>query len=105
MKNTRRILLVGLLVTLVVAVVVAQFASSSPDGLEHVATQQGFANSATNHATSGSPLAGYGNNLTDNGFVNTAIAGAAGVLITLALGYGIFWLAKKTKKTPPESAG
>jgi hypothetical protein len=89
----------------VVAVVVAQFASSSPDGLEHVAAQEGFMDTATDHALSGSPLADYGDNLTGNGYLNTAIAGAAGVLITLALGYGAFWFAKKTNKNPPESAG
>lgn len=104
MKNTTRIFLIGLLVTLVIAVVVAQFASASPDGLEHVAEQKGFSDTATDHALSGSPLADYGENLTDNGYVNTAIAGSVGVLITLALGYGVFWLAKRTNKTPPESA-
>lgn len=105
MRDTKRILLVGLLVAIIVAVVVAQFASSSPDGLEHVADQQGFAESAADHGLSGSPLADYGENLTDNNKLNTAIAGLAGVVITFALGYGIFWLSKRTDRTPPESAG
>lgn len=105
MKDTKRIFLIGLLVTLVVAVIFAQFASSSPDGLEHVADQQGFAANATDHGLSDSPLADYGDNLTGNSGVNTAVAGAAGVLITLALGYGVFWLAaRRSDRTPPESA-
>jgi hypothetical protein len=105
MKDTRRIFLIGLLVTLVVAVIVSQFASSSPDGLEHVADQQGFAANATDHDLSDSPLADYGDNLTGNSGVNTAVAGAAGVLITLALGYGVFWLvARRSDETPRESA-
>jgi ABC-type spermidine/putrescine transport system permease subunit I len=105
MKDTKRVFLIGLLVTLVVAVIVAQFASSSPDGLEHVADQQGFAANATDHGLSDSPLADYGDNLTDNSTVNTAVAGAVGVLMTLALGYGVFWLtARRSDGTPPESA-
>jgi len=103
MKDTRRIFLVGLLVTIIVAVVVAQFASSSPDGLEHVAGEQGFAVTATDHDLAGAPLADYGETLTNNDGLNTAVAGLLGVLITLGVGYGVFWLARKTGKTPPES--
>lgn len=104
MKGNKRIFLVGLLVTVIVAVVVAQFASSSPDGLEHVAEQQGIAANATDHDLAGSPLADYGENISDNGGLNTAVAGLLGVLITLGVGYGVFWLARRTNKTPSESA-
>jgi len=105
MRDNKRLLLVVLLITVIVAVIIAQFASSSPDGLEHVADQQGFADSATDHNLSGSPLADYGENLTGNDNLNTALAGLAGVVITFALGYGVFCLAKRTDRTPPESAG
>ena len=104
MNNTRRLFLVGLMVTIIVAVVLAQFASSSPDGLEYVAEEQGFADTATDHDTSGSPLADYGENISDNGGLNTAVAGLLGVLITLGVGYGVFWIARRTNKTPSESA-
>ncbi|MGA9596315.1 MAG: PDGLE domain-containing protein [Acidimicrobiia bacterium] len=103
--STKRIFLIGALVTLVVAVVISQFASASPDGLEYVANKQGFAGAAADHSLSDSPLADYGENLTDNSGLNTAIAGGVGIVITFALGYGVFWLAKKTNKTPPESTG
>ncbi len=56
-RNNRMFLLVGLVVTIAVAVVVAQFASSSPDGLEYVAEQQGFAETAEDHDLSEAPLA------------------------------------------------
>lgn len=102
MKGDKRVFLIGLLVTLIVAVVVAQFASSSPDGLEHVAEEQGFADSAADHDLADSPLADYGENLSDSGGVNTAVSGVIGVVATLALGYGIFWLARKTNRTPNE---
>lgn len=104
MKDNKRLFLIGLLVTIIVAVVVAQFASSSPDGLEYVAEEQGFAESATDHDLSSSPLADYGENISDNGGLNTAVAGLLGVLITLGVGYGVFWIARRTNKTPPESA-
>ncbi len=98
----RRLFLVGLVVAILVAMVVAQFASSNPDGLEFVAEQEGFAESATDHGLADSPLADYGENLSDNDGVNTAVAGLVGTLLTLAIGYGIFWLARRTNRTSSE---
>ena len=71
----KRIFLTGLLVSIVVAVVVAQFASPNPDGLEFVAEEEGFAETATDHNLADSPLADYGENLSDNAWLNTAVAG------------------------------
>ncbi len=86
---------VAFLVVIVFAVVLSQFASDNPDGLEYVAEQQGFIDTAEDHTLGDAPLADYGEGLTDNSTLNTAIAGAVGVLVTLALGYGIFWLARR----------
>lgn len=102
-KSTRRLIVAGLLLTLLIAVVVSQFASSSPDGLEYVAEQQGFIDTASSHDLAGGPLADYGSNLTDNNWVNTAVAGLAGTLATLAIGYGIFWLVRKRDDGHPET--
>ncbi len=99
----RRLFLVGLIVAVLVAVVVAQFASSNPDGLEFVAEQEGFAESATDHDLADAPLADYGENLSDNDGVNTAIAGLIGTLATLAIGYGVFWLARRTNRTTSQA--
>jgi hypothetical protein len=101
--DTRRLFLIGLAVALLVAVVVAQFASSSPDGLEYVAEQEGFAETATDHDLSGAPLAEYGENLSQSDGLNTAVAGLVGTLATLGLGYGVFWLARRTGKSSPEA--
>ena len=103
MNDNRRVFWIGLAVALLVAVVVAQFASSSPDGLEYVAEQEGFAESATDHDLAASPLADYGEELSDSGGLNTAVAGFIGTLATLAIGYGIFWLARRTNKSPSET--
>ncbi len=86
---------IGFLVVIVFAVVVSQFASDNPDGLEYVAEQQGFSDTAQDHSLGDAPLADYGENLTGNSALNTALAGLAGVAATLAVGYGIFWLARR----------
>jgi hypothetical protein len=104
MNRDRRIFVVGLIATLLVAVVVAQFASSEPDGLEYVAEQEGFAETAAEHDLSGAPLADYGEELTSSSWVNTAVAGVVGVLLTLAIGYGLFWLTRRMNRNRPESA-
>ncbi|MDJ0497180.1 MAG: PDGLE domain-containing protein [Acidimicrobiia bacterium] len=104
MTRDRRIFVVGLVAALLVAVVVAQFASSDPDGLEYVAEQEGFLETAEDHALAGAPLADYGENVSDNSWLNTALAGTVGVLLTLAIGYGFFWVARRTNGNRPESS-
>ncbi|HEX9855526.1 MAG TPA: PDGLE domain-containing protein [Acidimicrobiia bacterium] len=94
-------LALGLVVTFLLGVVVSQFASGNPDGLEFVAGQEGFADAARDHDLGDGPLADYGVSLTDNDVVNTAIAGAAGVLITLIVGYGVFALARRARGDHP----
>ena len=103
MSRDRRFFIIGLIAALLVAVVVSQFASSGPDGLEYVAEQEGFAESASDHDLADAPLADYGENVSDNSWVGTAVAGVAGVLLTLGLGYGLFWIARKTNRNRAES--
>lgn len=76
-------------VALVVATVVSQFAAPDPDGLERVAEDQGFAQSAEEHALAGAPFADYATQGLDNETLSLAIAGAVGVVITLLVGLGI----------------
>jgi len=102
-RNTA--LFVGALaLVLVTAVGLSQFASDQPDGLEYVADQEGFAESADEHVLAEAPLADYGGNLDGTESTNVAVAGLIGVLVTLGLGFGVFWLVR-AGGTPPESAG
>jgi hypothetical protein len=93
--RSRRLFIVGLLVTIAVAVGLAQVSSSDPDGLEYVAEQEGFATDAEGGS---GPLADYGDDLTRRSWVNTAVAGLVGTLATLAIGYGIFRLARAAQR-------
>ena len=89
-ERTRTFYVVGLLVTIGIAVGVSQFASEDPDGLEFVAEQEGFAEQAEDHTLAETPLADYGEGLTGNRFVDTAVAGLVGVLVTLGVGWLVF---------------
>lgn len=93
---SNRKLFLGLLgAALVFGVVVSQFASDNPDGLEYVAQQEGFSDTAEDHTLADAPLADYGENLSDNRRLNTAVAGLLGVVVTLGVGYGLFWLVRR----------
>lgn len=104
-RATVRFLVAGLLAALVAGAGVSQFASGDPDGLEYVAGQEGFLDIADDHAFADAPLADYGENLTGNSRVNTAVAGLAGVAVTLLVGYGVFWLARRTGGGRRSAAG
>jgi hypothetical protein len=93
--GNRRVLLVGLLVALVLAAVVSFYASSSPDGLEKVATDQGISQNAKDHQLSDSPFAEYGTKGVDNPRLSNGLAGVAGVAITLALGTGLAFAVRR----------
>ncbi|WP_433785593.1 PDGLE domain-containing protein [Actinomycetospora sp. CA-101289] len=94
-----------LLVALLLAGVVSYAASGSPDGLDAV-TQSGceldeagepvggtcIAQNAGEHATAGSPLADYTVGGSEG---TTGVAGAIGVLLTLAVAGGLFWVLRR----------
>lgn len=90
----------ALLVIVGVAVVLSQFASASPDGLERVAIDTGFEVSATEHAFADSVFADYATRGVDNERLGLAIAGATGVGLTLVAGYGLFGAARRSRCTP-----
>lgn len=83
-------LVAGLLVGIVLALVVSPFASSSPDGLEKVAAEEGFAESAAEHDLAGSPLADYAVDGVDDERLSTGLSGVVGVLLTFVIGVAIF---------------
>ena len=71
------------------------YASSSPDGLEKVAEDEGFLESAQDSALSNSPLADYGLAGLDSERLSVGIAGVIGVVATAAIALALFTLIKK----------
>ena len=92
----RRFLVVGLLVALLIAGVASHYASSHPDGLEYVAGETGFLDTAEEDpVTTGSPFLDYGTEGVENARLSGGIAGVAGVLITLLIGGGLFHVLRR----------
>lgn len=88
----------GLLVSLLLAGGVSFYASSHPDGLEKVAEEIGFIETAKDPATAGSALADYGVAGVDNERASVGIAGVIGVAATGAVATGLFMYLGKRKK-------
>ena len=84
------------LVSLLLAGVVSYFANSNPDGLDYVTEEHGIAQHATDHPLAGGPFADYAVG-GDARF--TGVAGVLGVIATLVLAGGLFWLLRKRSKT------
>jgi len=104
----RTFLITGLLVALLLAGVVSGFASGSPDGLDHAAREgctfnaddeitggTCMAQQEQDHQLAGSPLADYGIKGIDNELLSTGLSGVVGVLLTFAVGGGLFWLLRR----------
>lgn len=81
--------------TLVLAGVMSAFASQSPDGLERVAEDQGFASTAKEHAAGEGPLADYGIEAVDNPALSGGLAGVLGVVVVLILVGGLAYVVRR----------
>ncbi len=79
----------GLTVAALLVLVVAPLASVEPDGLERVAIDEGFIDSAEDHALSDSPLADYGVSGIEDEATGTRLSGLIGVLVTFGVGAAI----------------
>ncbi|WP_330439949.1 PDGLE domain-containing protein [Micromonospora sp. NBC_00821] len=103
----------GLLVALLLAGVVSNYASSHPDGLDssllkgctvdaddNIVGGSCPAQQARDHELADSPLADYGVRGVRNSFVSTGLSGVLGVLVTFAIGAGGFWLLRRRGGTP-----
>jgi cobalt/nickel transport system permease protein len=75
----------GLVTAVALVFLVAPIASGDPDGLERVAIDTGFIESAQEHPLGG-PLADYGVSGIDNEETGTVLAGAIGVGATFVVG-------------------
>jgi len=98
--KTRTFLLTGLVVALLLGGVASYYASTHPDGLEHVAEQVGFGDTADESAADG-PLADYEVNGVDDPRLSGGLAGVIGILVTLAIAGG---LALAVRRRAPRDA-
>jgi cobalt/nickel transport protein len=104
-SNLRLFVIAGLLVTIGLALVVSGFASSSPDGLEKVAEDKGFLETAQDHLFADGPLADYAVEGVDNERLSTGLSGLIGVLITFGVGLGLFALLRVMRSGSGSGAG
>jgi putative Mn2+ efflux pump MntP len=89
-SNLRLFIAGGLLVAIGLAMLVSGFASGSPDGLNKVAEDHGFAANAKEHLFENGPLAGYAVEGVRNDRLSTGISGLIGVLVTFGIGLALF---------------
>lgn len=97
--SRRTFWIVALAVTLLIAGVGSYYASSHPDGLEYVAEQTGFLDSAEDSPASDSPFADYGTQGVEDSRLGGGLAGVVGVLVVLLLAGGLAWLVRRREPT------
>lgn len=85
-----KFLLSGILVSIFVAGFISYYASAQPDGLEKVAGDKGFLDTAKDSVNSGSFLADYGVAGVSNERLSVGLSGVIGVFATLAVSLVIF---------------
>ena len=88
-------LLSGFIASLFLAGVVSFYASSNPDGLEKVAEDIGFIETAEDHTYAEGALADYGVKGVENPRLSTGLAGVIGVVATGVVSTGIFMLVRR----------
>lgn len=90
-RSAKGLLVGGLLLAFLLAGFFSGYASSSPDGLEKVAGDQGFLEAGRDSGFAGSPLADYAVRGIDDERLAGGLAGVLGVLMTVAVGTLLFW--------------
>jgi cobalt/nickel transport system permease protein len=90
-------------VCVVLAGLVSSFASANPDGLEYVAEQLGFIETAEDSAVASSPFSDYAVVGIDNPVLATGLAGVLGVLVALGIGLLIARTVRSRAAQPPAS--
>ncbi|NYG07950.1 cobalt/nickel transport system permease protein/cobalt/nickel transport protein [Phycicoccus badiiscoriae] len=93
--STRRLLVLGILVSFFIAGVVSFYASKHPDGLVFVAGEKGFLHSAPAHPTHGSPFAGYATRGIENRRLSGGVAGVVGATLVFLLAGGLFLVVRR----------
>lgn len=88
-------LISGFVTSLFLAGVVSFYASSNPDGLEKVAGDIGFIETAKEHSNADGALADYGVKGVENARLSTGAAGVIGVIATGVISTGLFMLVRR----------
>ncbi|MDF1596433.1 MAG: energy-coupling factor ABC transporter permease [Acidimicrobiia bacterium] len=87
----------GVAVAILLVTVVAPRASSDPDGLERVAIDQGFAETATEQPLGDTPLSEYRLVGVEDEQLGTVVAGLIGLGVTFVAGVGLVLLARRSR--------
>jgi len=95
MISNRKFIVMGVLVSALLAGGASFYASSHPDGLEKVAGDIGFLETAKEHTNSESALADYGVKGIENERLSVGTAGVIGVIATGAVSGGLFLLLRR----------
>jgi cobalt/nickel transport protein len=93
--STRRLVVVGLVVSALIAGVLSFYASGHPDGLSSVAQSLGFADTARDSATASSPLAGYSVTGVSDARLSGGLAGLVGLAVVGLLMTGLVLLLRR----------
>ena len=93
--RTRTFVVTGVVLALLIAGFGSYYASSHPDGLEHVAGKTGFLDTAEDSATADSPFADYQTAGVDDERLGGGLAGVLGVLVTLLLAGGLAYAVRR----------
>ena len=93
--NDKKLLIAGFAVSLFIAGFASYYASSSPDGLEKVAEDIGFIETAKENTNADTTLADYGVKGVDNERLSTGTAGVIGVLATAGVSTGLFLVLRR----------
>lgn len=91
----RTFLISGFVASLFLAGVVSFYASSNPDGLEKVAGDIGFIETAKEHSNADGVLADYGVKGIDHARLSTGAAGVIGVIATGVISTGLFMMVRR----------
>ncbi|MFF4017991.1 energy-coupling factor ABC transporter permease [Streptomyces sp. NPDC001843] len=104
--SRRGLWITGLVTSLVLAGFVSFYASANPDGLEKVAHDKGIDKKTGRHASSDSPLAGYGVKDISDARLSGGLAGVIGVGFTVVVGSTVFWVVARRRRAsePAEAA-
>ena len=97
--SNRKFILTGLLISALLAGGASFYANSNPDGLEKVAEEIGFIDTAKESTNADTALADYGVKGVENERLSVGVAGLIGVVATGAVSGGLFLLLRRKKPT------